>query len=266
MNSLSLVDTHCHLHWLSEAHHESLDVLMENAKLAGVDYFLCVAITLDDVPTILDLAQQYSQVYASVGLHPNEERNPEPTLEELLSMAAHPSVIAIGETGLDYYRTEGDHGPQQARFRTHIQAAKEAQLPLIIHTREAREDTIKILREEKADEVRGVMHCFTEDVAMAKQAMDLGFYISLAGIVTFKNASTLHEVAKAVPLDRLLLETDCPYLAPVPFRGKPNQPAYVQYVAQKIAELKNISVEEVATQTTRNFLDLFPRVDSKSLS
>ena len=259
MKKFNLVDTHCHLHWLTEAHNAPLDTLMSNAKEAGVEYFLCVAITLDDVPTILALAEQHQNVYASVGLHPNEVREQEPTLAELVTMAQHPAVIAIGETGLDYYRTEGDHAPQQARFRTHIQAAKEAKLPLIIHTREAREDTIKILRKEGAEQVRGIMHCFTEDVAMAEQAMELGFYISLAGIVTFKNATTLHEVAKAVPLERLLLETDCPYLAPVPFRGKPNQPAYVKYVAEKIAELKNISVEAVAEQTTENFFTLFPR-------
>jgi TatD DNase family protein len=259
MKKCSLVDTHCHLHWLSEAHNTPLDALMENAREAGVEHFLCVAITLDDVPTILAVAEQYANVYASVGLHPNEERAQEPTTADLVIMAKHPSVIAIGETGLDYYRTQGDHSNQQARFRTHIEAAKQSQLPLIIHTREARDDTIKILREEGADQVRGVMHCFTEDVAMAEQALELGFYISLAGIVTFKNATTLHEVAKHVPLSRLLLETDCPYLAPVPFRGKPNQPAYVRYVAEKIAELKNISVEEVAQQTTQNFFDLFPR-------
>ncbi len=257
MNSISLVDTHCHLHWLSEAHNEPLDTLMRNAKDAGVDYFLCVAITFDDVPTILGLAEQYENVYASVGLHPNEPPDSEPTLEDIIKVSDHPRIIAIGETGLDYYRTEGDHKPQQARFRTHIQAAKATNLPLIIHTREAKEDTIRILREEKADQVKGIMHCFTEDVATAEKAMELGFYISLAGIVTFKNATTLHEVAKAVPLNRLLLETDCPYLAPIPFRGKPNQPAYVKYTAEKIAELKNCSLEEVAQQTTQNFFNLF---------
>lgn len=264
MNRVSLVDTHCHLHWLTEAHNEPLDNLMQNAKEAGVDYFLCVAITFDDVPTILELAEQYENVYASVGLHPNEDRASEPTLEEIIKFSEHPRIIAIGETGLDYYRTEGDHKPQQARFRTHIQAAKDTNLPLIIHTREAKEDTIKILREEEAKQVRGVMHCFTEDVAMAEQAMELGFYISLAGIVTFKNATTLHEVAKAVPLNRLLLETDCPYLAPMPFRGKPNQPAYVKYTAEKIAELKNCSLEEVAQQTTQNFFELFSKARHSS--
>lgn len=259
MKNLSLVDTHCHLHWLSEAHNLPLDDLMLKAREAGVQYFMCVAITLDDVPTILALTDQYENVWATVGLHPNEIREQEPTFEELVKLSQHSAVIGIGETGLDYYRTQGDPTAQHARFRTHIQAAKTANLPLIIHTRDARADTIAILREEGADQVRGVMHCFTEDLAMAEQAIELGFYISLAGIVTFKNATTLHEVAKTVPLSRLLLETDCPYLAPVPFRGKPNQPAYVPYIAEKIAELKNISVEEVAQQTTQNFFDLFAK-------
>ena len=259
MNTLQFVDTHCHLHWLTEAHQLSLEVLMTQALEAGVGHFLCVAITLDDVPVILDLAQQYPTVYASVGLHPNEVRAQEPTKSDLIAMAEHPAVIAIGETGLDYYRTTGDHQHQQARFRTHIQAALAAKLPLIIHTREAQVDTLRILREEGAEQVGGVMHCFTEDVAMAEQALALGFYISLAGIVTFKNATTLHEVAKAVPLSRLLIETDCPYLAPAPFRGKPNQPAYVRFVAEKIAELKNLTLAEVAQQTTQNFFELFPR-------
>lgn len=259
MKKISLVDTHCHLHWLSEAHELPLDDLMQNAKEAGVEHFLCVAISFDDVPTILNVAEQYPHVYGSVGLHPNEERGQEPTIKDIISMAQHPRIIAIGETGLDYYRTQGDHGPQQARFRRHIQAALSLNAPLIIHTREAKEDTIRILKEEGAEKVAGVMHCFTEDVAMAEQALELGFYISLAGIVTFKNATNLHEVAKVVPLSRLLIETDCPYLAPVPFRGKPNQPAYVKYVAEKIAELKGISFEEVAEQTTKNFFDCFPR-------
>lgn len=257
MSSLHWVDTHCHLHWLTEAHNIPLDVLMDSAREAGVGHFLCVAITLDDVPTILDLAAQYPNVFASVGLHPNEIRENEPTVDELITLSKHPKVIAIGETGLDYYRTQGDHEQQHARFRTHIQAAKVANLPLIIHTREAKEDTLRILKEEGADQVKGVMHCFTEDFAMAEAAMALGFYISLAGIVTFKNATVLHDVAQRVPLSRLLLETDCPYLAPVPFRGKPNQPAYVPYVAEKIAELKQVDIATVAEQTTQNFFNLF---------
>lgn len=257
MKKIPLVDTHCHLHWLSEAHNLPLEDLMKNAQDFGVEHFLCVAITYDDVPTILALAEQYPNVYASVGLHPNEPREKEPSVDDLVKTAQHPKIIAIGETGLDYYRTQGDHTVQQARFRRHIQAAKISKLPLIIHTRDAAEDTLRILKEESADEVKGVMHCFTENYSVAEKAMELGFYISLAGIVTFKNATVLHEVAQKVPLNRLLLETDCPYLAPVPYRGKPNQPAYVRYVAEKIAELKNITLEEVAVQTTQNFFELF---------
>lgn len=260
MTKISLVDTHCHLHWLSEAHNLPLEDLMKNATDFGVEHFLCVAITFDDVPTILALAEQYPNVYATVGLHPNEPRDQEPSLDDLVNTAQHPRIIAIGETGLDYYRTTGDHAEQQARFRRHIQAAKMTKLPLIIHTRDAAEDTLRILKEEGADEVKGVMHCFTEDFTVAEKALELGFYISLAGIVTFKNATVLHEVAQKVPLNRLLLETDCPYLAPVPYRGKPNQPAYVRYVAEKIAELKDVTVEEVAHQTTQNFFTLFGAV------
>ncbi|MDQ2994902.1 MAG: TatD family hydrolase [Pseudomonadota bacterium] len=257
---MQLVDTHCHLHWLSEAHNLPLDTLMDNARQAGVQHFLCVAITLDDVSSILDLCRHYPDVYASVGLHPNEVRAAEPTIEELIALADDPAVIAIGESGLDYYRTEGAQPWQQERFRTHIRAAKATGLPLIVHTRQAQADTIRILQEEHAEEVGGVMHCFTEDMAMAEEALALGFYISLAGVVTFKNAANLQEVARQVPLSRLLLETDCPYLAPLPFRGKPNQPAYVRYVAEKIAELKNITLEEVAEQTTQNFLTCFSKV------
>lgn len=261
---MELVDTHCHLHWLSEAHNLPLDTLMENAWQAGVKHFLCVAISLDDVPTILSLCRQYPNVYASVGLHPNEERAIEPTVEELITMADDPAVIAIGESGLDYYRTDAAQPWQQDRFRVHIRAAKATGLPLIVHTRQAQGDTMRILREEGAQEVGGVMHCFTEDMAMAEEALALGFFISLAGVVTFKNAQNLQTIAREVPLSRLLLETDCPYLAPMPFRGKPNQPAYVRYVAEKIAELKNLPVEDVALQTTRNFLECFKKVQSDS--
>lgn len=257
MKKITLVDTHCHLHWLSEAHQCPLDDLMKKANEFGVEHFLCVAITYDDVPTILAVAEQYPNVYASVGLHPNEPSENEPSVDDLVKAAQHPRIIAIGETGLDYYRTQGDHAEQQSRFRRHIQAAKITKLPLIIHTRDAADDTLQILKEEGADEVKGIMHCFTENWSVAEKALELGFYISLAGIVTFKNATVLHEVAQKVPLHRLLLETDCPYLAPVPYRGKPNQPAYVRYVAEKIAELKNLSLEEVAAQTTQNFFDLF---------
>jgi len=196
-------------------------------------------------------------VSASVGVHPNSSPNIEPTEEVLLELAQDPAVIAIGETGLDYYRSEGDLAWQQQRFRTHIRAAREIGKPLIIHSREARGDVINILAEEGAQAVGGVMHCFVEDFETAKQAMDLNFYISFSGIVTFRNARELQEVAKQVPLDRIMVETDSPYLAPVPYRGKQNQPAYVRHVAEKIAELQDLEVAEVIETTTRNFRKVF---------
>lgn len=261
---MELVDTHCHLHWLEAAHNLPLNTLMANAEREGVKHFLCVAISLDDVPTILSLCKEYPQVFASVGLHPNEERAQEPSVEDLVSMSNDPVIIAIGETGLDYYRTEEAQPWQHQRFRNHIRAAKATGLPLIVHTRQAQGDTMRILREEGAEQVGGVMHCFTEDMKMAEAALALGFYISLAGVVTFKNAQNVQTVAREVPLSRLLIETDCPYLAPMPYRGKPNQPAYVRHVAEKIAELKNLSVEEVAAQTTQNFLTCFSKAQIRA--
>jgi len=255
-----LVDSHCHLNMLDlSLFDNNMDKVLQTAQEHEVTHFLCVAVTLDDYDQIIEYTERYHNVFASVGLHPNEQPDRVISAEDILANADHPKVIAVGETGLDYYRVSGDVNWQQQRFRTQIQAAKQLQLPLIIHTRQAREDTIAIMREEQAQEVGGVMHCFTESWDMAKQALDLGFYISLSGIVTFKNAKDLHDLAKQVPLDRLLVETDCPYLAPVPFRGKPNQPAYVRYVAQAIAELRGITFETVAEQTTNNFFTLFPR-------
>lgn len=260
--NIELVDTHCHLHWLEEAHESSVDVLMDNAQEAGVTQFLCVSISYDDLLTILGFCEHYDHVFASVGLHPNQQRDTEPTINELVDQSTHPRIIAIGETGLDYYRSTGDTEWQRDRFRTHIRAAREAELPIIVHTRQAKADTIKIMQEEGAEQIGGVMHCFTEDWPMAVQALDLGFYISFAGVVTFKNAKPLQEVAQQVPLERILIETDCPYLAPTPYRGKPNQPAYVRYVAEKIAELRGISLEEVARATTQNFFTCFPKAVS----
>jgi TatD DNase family protein len=219
---------------------------------------LCVCVTLDKFPEILALAERYPFVSASVGIHPTEIVPNEPSSDTLLSLASHPKVVAIGETGLDYYRSEDeDMSWQQARFVTHINVAKQVKKPLIIHTRSAQQDTIALMKAHQADECSGVMHCFTEDWEMAQQALDLGFYISLSGIVTFKNATQVHEVAKKVPLDRLLVETDAPYLAPVPFRGKPNQPAYVYHTAQAIAELRGIDFDTVANATTENYARLF---------
>lgn len=224
---------------------------------AQVGHALCVSVTLDKVHEVIALAEQYDNFYASVGVHPDYENIAEPTIDALVQLADHPKVVAIGETGLDYFRLTGDLGWQRERFRTHIRAAIIANKPLIIHTRSAAEDTIAIMREEQAQLVGGVMHCFTESLEVALQAIDLGFYISFSGIVTFKNAVQLKEVAKAIPLDRMLVETDSPYLAPIPFRGKTNQPAYVRHTAQEIAHLRGISLEALTAATTHNFFTLF---------
>ncbi|MEN8169689.1 MAG: TatD family hydrolase [Pseudomonadota bacterium] len=253
-----LIDSHCHLDRLDLAPFDGeLANALAFAKERGVERFLCVAIDMENVNTVIEIAQNYPQIYASVGVHPNEQGREEPGVEQLLELAANDRVIAIGETGLDYFRSEGDLGWQHQRFRTHIAAAKECGKPLIIHCREAREDTLKMLAEEGADEVGGIMHCFVEDMATAERAMELGFYISFSGIVTFNSAKELKEVARAVPADRILVETDAPYLAPVPYRGKSNQPAYVREVAEYVAELRGVSYEEIAMQTGENFRQLF---------
>ena len=253
-----LVDSHCHL--------DRLDLSQVDGKLAGlltaaaeldVAHFLCVSINLEDYPAMLKIAEQHDRISASVGLHPNERDGHDPAIDELVNYAKHPKVIAIGETGLDYFRSEGDLDWQRDRFRRHIAAAKQTGKPLIIHSRDAKEDTLKILEEESAGEVGGVMHCFTGDWDMAQRAMDLNFYISFSGIVTFKNARELQEIATRMPAERYLVETDSPYLAPVPHRGKPNQPAFVRHVAEFIAELRGESYEQVAAATTENFRTLF---------
>lgn len=252
-----LIDSHCHLNMLNE-YPDNLPQVLAAAKENGVQHMLCVCVTLDKFPEILDIAQQYPQVSASVGLHPTEVVQQEPSVETLLALAQHPEVVAIGETGLDYYRSEGeDMAWQHRRFANHIAVSKQTRKPLIIHTRAAQTDTIAMMQSEKAIDAGGVMHCFTEDWEMAKQALDLGFYISISGIVTFKKAIVVQEVASKVPLDRLLIETDAPYLAPDPFRGKPNQPAYVYHTAHAIAKLRGISFDELAGATTRNYLRLF---------
>jgi TatD DNase family protein len=249
------VDSHCHLNFpeLSEKI-QSVRQLMHDEK---VGHALCISVTLDKFPEVLGLAEQYENFYASVGVHPDYEDIQEPTVEELVKLANHPKVVAIGETGLDYFRLTGDLEWQRERFRTHIRAAIITQKPLVIHTRKAVDDTLSIMREEGVERAGGVLHCFTESLEMALAAIEMGFYISFSGIVTFKNALELKEVAKQIPLERMLIETDSPYLAPVPFRGKTNQPAYVKYVAQEIANLRGISVEEVAKATTANFFKLF---------
>ena len=231
--------------------------ILAGARDNGVDHMLCVAIDLESLPEILKLAGENDCVSASIGIHPNTPLEREIPADELAEQAGNPAFVAIGETGLDYYRSQGDLDWQRDRFRAHIQVAKAVDKPLIIHCREARDDVLQILREEGADAVGGVMHCFVEDLDTAHRAMDLNFLISFSGIVTFKNARDLQEVARALPLTAMLVETDSPYLAPVPYRGKENQPAYVRYVAECIAGLRGISLEEVAEVTTRNFNERF---------
>lgn len=255
-----LVDSHCHLNMLGECYGDP-DMAIAAAKRAGVSHMLCVSVDLEHLPQILAIAERHPNIAATVGVHPNEIMAEEPTEAELIQLAQHPKVVGIGETGLDYYRSEAESTWQSDRFRTHIHTAKAIQKPLIVHTRMARADTIQILREEKASEIGGVMHCFTEDWETAKHALDLNFYISFSGIVTFKNATELQEVAKKVPLDRMLLETDSPYLAPIPHRGKPNEPAFVMHVAEFVAQLRGIHFETVAEQTTNNFFNLFRAFD-----
>lgn len=255
-----IVDSHCHLNILPEDKVGSTQEVIEKAKSLGVETLLCVAINPAQWQDILGLATEFPKVYASIGVHPCETKEVSVTDEQLLTAASHPKVIAIGEVGLDYFHFDAsaeDMTWQQTRFRQHIRIAKQLQKPLIIHTRNSTPDCLKILAEENADEVGGIMHCFVEDIGTAKKAMDLNFYISFSGIVTFKNAKDLKEVAKQVPLDRLLVETDSPYLAPMPYRGKTNQPGYTRYVVEEIARLKSLSVEEVAKATTANFKRLF---------
>ncbi len=253
----SFVDSHCHINFPEL--YENIDAIFSKMTSNKVTHALCVSVTLDKFPDIFKMANTYPHIFASVGVHPDYEDIDEPTIEELCHFAKEKKVVAIGETGLDYFRVQGDLTWQRDRFRTHIKAAIQSNLPLIIHTRNAAEDTLKIMREEGADKVGGVMHCFTESLDVALEAIKLNFYISFSGIVTFKNAIELKEVVKSIPLDRILIETDSPYLAPVPYRGKINDPSNVIHVAEEIAKLKNISVEEVGTATTHNFFKLFSK-------
>jgi TatD DNase family protein len=249
------VDSHCHLDFPELA--ADLPVLLEAMAAARVTHALCISVNLPDWPAVHALALAHPNLYASVGVHPDAQDTPEPSVEGLVAFAALPKVVAIGETGLDYYRLQGDLGWQRERFRIHIRAARRAGRPLVVHTRAAAADTLAIMREEGARDVGGVMHCFTESREVARAALDLGFHISFSGIVTFRNAHELKDVALNVPLDRLLIETDSPYLAPVPFRGKRNQPAYVPHVAAEIARLRGVPPEDIARATTSNFFRLF---------
>jgi TatD DNase family protein len=253
------VDSHCHLDFPELS--ARLDAILAHMRENGVDRALCVSVTLDDFPRVLALAESQPNLYASVGVHPDYPDTREPDVDTLVRLAAHPKVIATGETGLDYFRTQGDpaelNGWQRERFRVHIRAARVSGKPLIVHTRAASADTIAIMREEGADAVGGVMHCFTETWEVARDALDLGFHISLSGIVTFRSAEALREVARRVPLDRLLIETDSPYLAPVPHRGKMNEPGFVRHVGEFLATLRDLPPERMAEITTDNFYRCF---------
>ena len=253
------IDSHCHINFpdLAVRLPEIFAKMAENK----VTHALCVSVDLPDFPQVLDLAERHANVYASVGVHPDYVDTPEPSVEQLVTLSQHPKIIAIGETGLDYFRLTGDLEWQRERFRVHIRAARATGKPLIIHTRAASADTLRIMQEEGAGTDAGgpggVMHCFTESLSVAEAAMAMGFYISFSGIVTFKSAKELQAVALAVPLENMLIETDSPYLAPVPHRGKTNEPGLVRHVAEYIASLKGLSVERVAQQTTDNFFNLF---------
>ena len=252
------VDSHCHLDFpeLSDDLPRVLEAMRENA----VTHALCIGVEMDAWPAVHALATAHANLYASVGVHPDYADLEEPTVPLLVARSREAKVVAIGETGLDYFRLTGDLGWQRERFRTHIRAAREAGRPLVIHTRAAAADTIAIMREERAGEAGGVMHCFTETWDVAARALELGFHISFSGIVTFRNATELKEVARRVPLERMLIETDSPYLAPVPHRGKRNQPAWVRHVAEEIARLREVPLEAIARATSDNFFRLF-RID-----
>jgi TatD DNase family protein len=254
------VDSHCHLDFPELA--QRLPAVLAAMAQAQVTHALCIGVNLPQLPGVLDIAARTANVHASVGVHPDYEDTEEPGVESLCELARAPKVVAIGETGLDYYRLTGDLEWQRTRFRTHIRAARECGKPLVIHTRSAAADTLSIMRDERAADAGGVMHCFTESWDVAQAAMDLGFYISFSGIVTFKNARALQDVATRVPLERMLIETDAPYLAPVPFRGKTNEPAYVRHVGEAVARLRGIPAEEIARVTTANFFNLFKISDA----
>lgn len=258
---MQFVDSHCHLDRLKLADYNgNFDTVMANASAAGVSHMLCIGVEPGTMPNVLSIAEQWPQVFASVGEHPLYVSQQEDCRSWLLSYCRHPKVIGIGETGLDYFKAEEEHkAAQQRRFITHIEVAKETGLPLIIHTRAAKEDTLRLLREHGQGEIKGVLHCFTEDSDMAEQAIDLGFYISFSGILTFNSAADLRTTAAALPLERLLIETDSPWLAPVPHRGKQNEPSYVPRVAECLAELQGASVAEVAAATKENFFRLFSK-------
>jgi TatD DNase family protein len=257
---MMLVDSHCHLDFPDLA--GDLAEVFAAMQRNGVEYAVCVGVTLEDFPRVVALAEAHAHILATVGVHPEMAEAREPDVDELVRLAAHPKVIGIGETGLDYHWHEDAPEWQRERFRAHIRAARRIGKPLVVHNREAAADLLRLLEEEHAGEVGGVLHCFTETWDVARRALDLGFHISLSGIVSFKNAHTVKDVARRVPLDRLLVETDSPYLAPAPFRGKRNQPAYVRHVAEAIAALREMPIETLAAATTDNFFRLFPQAQA----
>ena len=253
------VDSHCHVDFPALV--EQMPDILQRMQTNRVSHALCVSVNMPDWPALINLVERHAPLWASVGVHPDYEETIEPTIEDLVSRSAHSRVVAIGETGLDYFRLTGDLEWQRERFRCHIRAARACQLPLIIHTRSAAADTLRLMREEGAEQVGGVMHCFTESWEVAEAAIEMNFYISFSGIVTFKTATALQEVAKRVPLNRLLIETDSPYLAPVPHRGKLNDPSKVIHVAEKIALLRNCSLKEIEEASTNNFFKLFNKIN-----
>lgn len=252
---MQLADSHCHIDFPQLE--ENFDAMLDTAREMEVKYMLCVSVNLEDYPGILALSDAYEHIYASVGVHPNVTEGEDPSVERLTDLGSDNRVVAIGETGLDYYRSSGELGWQRDRFARHIETALNVDKPIIVHSRNAPNDTIAIMRENSAEQAGGVMHCFTGDYSMAKAALEQNFFISFSGIVTFSNARDLADVAKKVPLDKMLIETDSPYLAPVPKRGKQNQPGYVRYTAEFLSDLKGIPLEEFAEITTGNFLELF---------
>lgn len=253
-----LVDSHCHLDRIDlKPYDGDLAAAVAAAQARGVERMLCIGIDLENAPTVVDIARRFDNIYASVGVHPLDISESICGVEQLVSLADQPKVIAIGETGLDYYYSAENSEAQQCSFASHLQASARTGKPVIVHTRDAREDTLRLIAQHGDPAVAGVLHCFTESWEMASAAMDVGYYISFSGIITFKNAAELREVVKRVPMERLLVETDSPYLAPVPYRGKKNEPKYVREVAECVAELKGLSFDEVATQTSRNFDRLF---------
>jgi TatD DNase family protein len=248
-------DSHCHLDFPGLI--EQLPDLLQRMKEAQVSRALCISVQLEDFPNVLALAENHAQLWATAGVHPDYEDITEPSVEKLLELANHPKVIGIGETGLDYFRLKGDLEWQRQRFRTHLRAANICSKPVIVHTRAAGDDTLRLLAEENVQGCGGVIHCFTESLEFARKALDMGMYLSFSGIVSFKNAADLREVARFAPIDRILIETDSPYLAPVPHRGKTNEPSFVPHVAKVIAVEKGMDVEEVGIQTSSNFDRLF---------